>query len=140
LSLDRPGLIAASIDQRRGWTYFDLVLTHAGVPLSDSTAAALDDLQQYHREMNLWETVPDFVLPALQQLRMAGYRLVVASNSNGALHRAFTRLGLAPFIDLSLDSAVEGVEKPDPRFFEIGLTRFGSASREDRSRGRSVPR
>jgi HAD superfamily hydrolase (TIGR01549 family) len=126
LSLDRPDLIAASSDQRRGWTYFDLVLTHAGVPLSASTSAALDDLQEYHREMNLWETVPDFVLPALQQLRTAGYRLVVASNSNGTLHRALTRLGLAPFIDMILDSAVEGVEKPDPRFFEIGLTRSGA--------------
>ena len=126
LSLDRSDLIAASTDQRRGWTYFDLVLTHAGVTLSDSTAAALDDLQRYHREMNLWETVPDFVAPALQQLRMAGYRLVVVSNSNGTLHRAFTRLGLTPFIDMILDSAVEGVEKPDRRFFDLALTRSGA--------------
>jgi putative hydrolase of the HAD superfamily len=126
LSIDRAELIASSTDQRRGWTYFDLVLTHAGVPLSDSTAAALDDLQAYHREMNLWETVPDFVVPALQQLRAAGYRLVVVSNSNRTLQRAFTRLGLAPFVDAILDSAVEGIEKPDPRFFHLALARSGA--------------
>jgi putative hydrolase of the HAD superfamily len=131
LSIDRAELIASSTDQRRGWTYFDLVLTHAGVPLSDDTAAALDDLQAYHREMNLWETVPDFVVPALQQLRTAGYRLVVVSNSNRTLHRALTRLGLAPFLDIVLDSAVEGVEKPDPRFFQLALTRSGA--RADRT-------
>jgi putative hydrolase of the HAD superfamily len=119
-ALDRAELIAGSTDQRRGWTYFDLV------PLSEHTAAALDDLQEYHREENLWETVPDFVVPALQQLRTAGYRLVVMSNANGTLHHAFARLGLMPLVDIIVDSAVEGVEKPDPRFFELGLSRSGA--------------
>ncbi len=126
LSLDRSEVMTASTDQRRGWTYFDLVLTHAGVPLSDDTAAALNDLQDYHRQMNLWETVPDFVRPALQRLRTAGYRLVVVSNANGTLHRAFSRLGLAPLVDVILDSDVEGIEKPDPRFFQLALTRSGA--------------
>ena len=126
LSLDRAEVIAASTDQHRGWTYFDLVLTHAGVPLSEQTAAALDGLQDYHRTENLWEMVPDFVVPALRQLRAAGYRLVVMSNANGTLHHAFMRLGLAPLVDMIVDSAVEGVEKPDRRFFELGLARSGA--------------
>ena len=125
-SLDRAEVIEGSTDQRRGWTYFDLVLTHAGVPLSEHTVAALHDLQDYHRELNLWETVPDFVVPALRQLRTAGYRLVVVSNSNGTLHRVLARLDLAPFVDVILDSAVEGIEKPDPRFFELALSRSGA--------------
>jgi putative hydrolase of the HAD superfamily len=124
--IDRAEVIAASTDQRRGWTYFDLVLRHAGVPLSENTTAALDDLHYYHREMNLWEAVPDFVVPALRHLRTAGYRLVVVSNSNGTLHRALARLGVAPFIDVILDSALEGIEKPDPRFFELALSRSGA--------------
>ena len=61
LALDRGELVAASTDQRRGWTYFDLVLSHAGIPLSDATAAALADLEAYHRVENLWELVPPFV-------------------------------------------------------------------------------
>jgi len=121
--LDRAELIAASTDQRRGWTYFDLVLAHAGVAVSEQTAAALDDLQEYHRENNLWETVPEFVVPALEQLRKEGYQLIVVSNANGTVQRAFTRLGLAPLVDEILDSAVEGIEKPDPKFFELALAR-----------------
>lgn len=121
--LDRAELIAMSTDQGRGWNYFDLVLTHAGVSLSERTAAALADLDEYHRVNNLWETVPDFVVPALQDLRNAGHRLVVVSNANGTVQKAFARLGLAPLVDIILDSAVEGVEKPDPKFFELALTR-----------------
>lgn len=122
-ALDRAELVAASTDQRRGWTYFDLVLSHAGIALSDATAAALADLEAYHRAHNLWELVPGFVRPALVGLRNAGYRLTVVSNANGTLRRAFDRLGLAPLVDVLLDSADEGIEKPDPRFFDLALER-----------------
>jgi putative hydrolase of the HAD superfamily len=36
------------------------------------------------------------------------------------------RLGLARFFDHVLDSQVEGVEKPDPRLFQIALERAGA--------------
>jgi HAD superfamily hydrolase (TIGR01549 family) len=124
-SIDRSEKIAASDDQRRGWEYFDLVLTHAGVELSEKTDAALVALQQYHREHNLWEHLPEFVKPALRDLRASGYRLVVVSNANGKLHILFDRLGLTPLVDVLLDSTVEHVEKPDPRFFRLALDRSG---------------
>lgn len=124
--LDAADVIAASTDQRRGWRYFDLVLKHAAVPLSDSTDAALASLQEYHRSNNLWETVPAFVPRTLRQLRESGYRMVVVSNANGTLRDAFARLGLAALVDLIVDSAEEGVEKPDPRLFEIALERVAS--------------
>ena len=92
--LDTGDTIKATNDQQRGWTYFNLVLTEAGIPLSSATAAALAELHAYHQTHNLWETVPDEVLPSLAALRGAGFRLVVLSNANGTLHRAFDRLGL----------------------------------------------
>jgi HAD superfamily hydrolase (TIGR01549 family) len=124
-SIDRSEKIAASDDQRRGWEYFDLVLTHAGIELSEKTDAALVDLQRYHQEHNLWEHSPHFVIPVLKELRASGYRLVVVSNANGKLHLLFDRLGLTPLVDVLLDSAVERVEKPDPRFFRLALERSG---------------
>jgi HAD superfamily hydrolase (TIGR01509 family) len=124
--LDTGATIQATNDQQRGWTYFNLVLTEAGVPLSDATAAALVELHTYHQTHNLWETVPDEVLPALAALRAKGLRLVVLSNANGTLHRAFDRLGLTSSFDLIFDSHHEGVEKPDPRFFHIALQRAGA--------------
>jgi len=124
--LDTGNTIKATNDQQRGWTYFNLVLTEAGVPLSDATAAALAELHTYHQTHNLWETVPDEVWPALAALRARGFRLVVLSNANGTLHRAFDRLGLTSSFDVIFDSHREGVEKPDPRFFHIALQRAGA--------------
>jgi HAD superfamily hydrolase (TIGR01509 family) len=124
--LDTGDTVKATNDQQRGWTYFNLVLTEAGVPLSDATAAALAELHTYHQTHNLWETVPDEVLPALAALRAKGLRLVVLSNANGTLHRAFDRLGLTSSFDVIFDSHREGVEKPDPRFFHIALQRAGA--------------
>ena len=72
--LDRGETIQGTNDEQRGWTYFDLVLTEAGVPLTPSTAAALMELNAYHRQFNLWETVPDDVPPALAALRARGLR------------------------------------------------------------------
>jgi len=124
--LDRGETIQGTNDEQRGWTYFDLVLTEAGVPLTASTAAALLELNAYHRQFNLWETVPEDVPPALAALRARGLRLVVVSNANGTLLSMFTRLGLAQAFDVVFDSHVVGIEKPDPRFFQLALERSGA--------------
>jgi HAD superfamily hydrolase (TIGR01549 family) len=123
--LDVDGTIRVTNDRERGWLYFNLVLTEAGVPLTPQTDAALDELHEYHSAENLWESVPDDVVPALRRLRMAGLRLVVVSNANGRLRHLFTRLGLADTVDVLFDSFEEGVEKPDPRLFQIALERSG---------------
>ena len=96
--------------------------------MSEKTAAALADVSAYHRTHNLWEISPGFVMPALRTLRSDGYKLVVVSNANGTLHRLFERLGLTSMFDVILDSEVEGVEKPDRRFFELALSRSESAA------------
>jgi putative hydrolase of the HAD superfamily len=94
---------------------------------SDRSAAAILKMQEYHRKFNLWETVPEFVFLALERLRAAGLKLAVVSNANATLVRAFRRLGLAEYFDVILDSAVEGMEKPDRRYFELALERVGAA-------------
>ena len=124
--LDTGETIRATNDRQRGWTYFNSVLTDAGVPLSDATASALAGLHEYHEQFNLWETVPDDVRPTLAALRAHRYQLVVVSNANGTLHRMFDRLGLTSACDVIFDSHREGVEKPDPRFFQIALDRSGA--------------
>ena len=124
--LDRGETIQRTNDEQRGWAYFDLVLTEAGVPLTASTAAALLELNAYHRQFNLWETVPAEVGPALAALRARGLQLVVVSNANGTLLSAFTRLGLVSALDVIFDSHVVGIEKPDPRFFQLALDVSGA--------------
>lgn len=127
-SLDQAQMIGKTTDQRRSTSFFDLVFIEAGLELNEQTASALAVVRDYHNQHNLWEVVPDFVKPALEELRSAGYKLVVVSNANATLHRAFPRLGLDQYFDVILDSAIEGVEKPDRRIFEIGLERSRSSA------------
>ena len=125
-AIDTASHVAATSDADRGSRYFRLVFTGAGVPPDAPIGGALNDLWAYHTEHNLWEEVPADVRPALDHLRALGVRLAIASNANGALHRLFDRLDLARYFTTICDSCVEGVEKPDPRFFEIVLRRAGA--------------
>ena len=126
--LDVQKLVRHSNDAQRGWSYFNLVLRHAGVALGDATDAALGELHAYHSSHNLWELVPEHVPVALQRLRARVARMVVVSNANGRLHVVMERLGLARYFDVMLDSHLEGVEKPDPRLFQIALERSGGSA------------
>lgn len=119
--IDQPSVVGATDDKARGWLYFNKVLDHAGVSLSEATDAALGVLREYHRVDNLWELVPPEVGPALERFRALGLKLVVVSNANGRLRHLFDRLGLIQFFDAVLDSFEWNVEKPDPRLFRIAL-------------------
>jgi putative hydrolase of the HAD superfamily len=124
--LDTGQTIGATNDAGRGWLYFNLILEEAGVPVTAAVEDALRELHAYHQESNLWELVPSGVLPALAALRSRGLKLTVVSNANGKLRVLFDRLVLAGCVDCLLDSHHEGVEKPDPRFFDIALERSGA--------------
>jgi HAD superfamily hydrolase (TIGR01509 family) len=124
--LDTGTAVQATSDAKRGWLYFNLVLEKAGLGLSEATDAALRELAEYHAQHNLWESVPAEVPAALDRLRAAGRRLVVVSNANGTLRTHFGRLDLARRFDVLVDSFDEGVEKPDPRIFQLALERSGA--------------
>lgn len=124
--LDVAPTVRVTNDEQRGFLYFDLILARAGIRPSPATDAALAELKQFHDRENIWDAVPDDVRPALARLRAAGLRLVVISNSNGTLRRLFDRVGLSPLVDGIVDSTEEGVEKPDPQLFRVGLERFGA--------------
>ncbi len=124
--IDVRQTINATNDAGRGWLYFNLIFEHAGVPAGADVDAALEELHAYHRSTNLWELVPPGVAPALAALRQRGLKLTIVSNANGKLRVLFDRLALAGCVDCLLDSHDEGVEKPDPRFFEIALERSGA--------------
>lgn len=119
--IDNATVIGTTDDRARGWLYFNLVLQHAGVTQNDGTDAALAELREYHRHDNLWEHVEPDVAPALAALRGRGLRLVVVSNANGRLRHLFDRVDLTKWFDHVLDSHEWGVEKPDPRLFQLAL-------------------
>jgi putative hydrolase of the HAD superfamily len=121
--LDDRQTIGTTTDAGRGWLFFDLILEHAGIQRSAATADALTELHAYHQANNLWELIPDDVRPALTALRDRDLTLTVVSNSNGTLRAHMDRIGLSPFVTCIVDSCDVGVEKPDPRIFQIALER-----------------
>ncbi|MGH7894381.1 MAG: HAD family hydrolase [Candidatus Binatia bacterium] len=69
----------------------------------------------------LWSQVLPGVPAALARLREAGLKLVVVSNSDGTAEAAVIAAGLRGAVDAVVDSALVGVEKPDPRIFAHAL-------------------
>ena len=127
-AIDTASHVTATNDADRGSRYFRLVFSGAGVPPDAPLQGALAELWAYHGEHNLWEDVPPDVPLQLERLVEMGVRLAIASNANGALHRLLDRLGLTRYFAAICDSCVEGVEKPDPRFFRIVLDRAGASA------------
>ena len=103
-----------------------VMLERAGVPAETPIQGALEELWAYHSEHNLWEYVPPYVRPVLERLADTGVTLAIGSNANGIIERVFERAGLRGFFSVICDSHLEGVEKPDPRFFEILVARAGA--------------
>lgn len=125
--LDEPATVLSIDDRARGILYFGGLLRHAGVDAAaaDLERAAVGVLEESARA-NLWTRVAPGVPAALDRLRAAGLRLVVVSNADGSLERTFGRLGLRDRVDVLLDSAVVGVEKPDPRIFREAVAASGA--------------
>ena len=124
-AVDTADHVAVMNDADRGSMHFRVMFERAGIPADAPTARVLEELWSYHSEHNLWEYVPPDVAPALERLAATGVTLAIGSNANGIIHRGLERAGLRRYFSVICDSQVEGVEKPDRRFFEILVTRAG---------------
>ena len=122
-AFDEPAHFAASNDDARWYAYFDLILREAGIE------SPLGPLREHHDRHNLWTELRADVVPALERLAAAGVRMSVVSNSDGTVERKLEHAGIRRFFDVVIDSHVVGVEKPDPRIFEIALERAGARPR-----------
>jgi HAD superfamily hydrolase (TIGR01509 family) len=116
----------AHLPAARGWgRTVATMLARAGAA-RDLVPSVVDALWPAHRDRNLWSLVPPGLLDALGRARASGARVVVVSNSEGQLERIFRQLGILDAFDLVIDSGAVGVEKPDPRIFQMALEPFGA--------------
>ena len=123
--LDRDVLAHAGSTERPSThlSYLRYLLEGVGVT-DDATIDAMDGWRRaYDGPGGLWNTADPDAGAALDAVRAAGVRSAVISNSNGTIRTLVTRLGFADRLDFVIDSAEEGVEKPDPRIFAIALGR-----------------
>jgi putative hydrolase of the HAD superfamily len=109
----------------RTWgRYVGTMLAAAGLE-PERMPPLLDVVWNEHWRENFWSRVPEGLRDALDRARATGLRIAVVSNSEGQLESVLDRAGLLRAVDLAIDSAVVGVEKPHPRIFAIALEHFG---------------
>jgi putative hydrolase of the HAD superfamily len=110
--------------------YFDYVLDEAGLGVfPDEGDRIFEKFLSVHREQNLWNEEDPHAKEVLGRLR-GRFKLAVISNADGKVEEALEEKGLKCFFDFVLDSAVVGIEKPDPRIFELGLRKAGVKAEE----------
>ncbi len=79
----------------------------------------------YNLPVGLWNRADPEAAGALARIRAAGLVAGVISNSNGSVRSVLEETGLARDLGFVIDSAVVGVEKPDPRIFHLALREAG---------------
>jgi putative hydrolase of the HAD superfamily len=121
--------LAAGTDQQRAAAYLEALFLLGGVP-RERLSELRDCLRRMHGERHLWSSVAERSAESLQRLRDAGLRLGVVSNSDGRVEQALQAAGLRNYFDVVIDSALVGVEKPDPRIFYAALDALGVAPNE----------
>jgi putative hydrolase of the HAD superfamily len=132
-SLGRAHYEGVAAAERPGGFVWDdyrrAVLATVGVP-PDALDGAADALGtgMEARAAVVWTTVLPWARTGLAALGATGASLAVVSNSDGTVEDLLFQLGLAQVgpgpgqtVRAVVDSGAVGVEKPDPRIFEIAL-------------------
>jgi len=104
--------------------YFRYILEDLGVPWDAAAGRVAADLRTA-KPFGLWSVAVPEAPGVLDDLRHRGLRLAVVSNSNGTVAEILHAVGLAQYLDAIVDSAVVGVEKPDPRIFHHATAAVG---------------
>jgi len=104
--------------------YFHFILGHVGVPVDDQSPI-IDSLWEAHQKFGLWTVAIDEAVETVGHLKQAGYRIGVVSNAEGRVAEDLDGAGFKGLFETVVDSHYVGVEKPDPRIFQIAMERMG---------------
>jgi putative hydrolase of the HAD superfamily len=113
---------AAMSDGARWLIHFSGALTSLGFTPEDMARAG-PAIRAEHGRANLWTVAEPGAAAALASLRDRGLTVGCVSNSDGTVEALLAQVGLRASLDFVVDSAVVGVEKPDPAIFRIALER-----------------
>jgi len=115
----------ASTDAERLPMFLDRMLTDLGLADAPARSQAARRVAAEHRRANLWSRAGGGAAETLAELSARGYRLAVVSNADGRVRALLEEAGVASRLELVIDSAEVGVEKPDPRIFHAATRRLG---------------
>lgn len=119
-----------STDAERLPLFLDAILTRLGSTEPGERRSAHARIIGEHRRANLWSRRGEGALETLRALCSRGYRLGVVSNADGRVRALLEGAGLTPYLEIVLDSAEVGVEKPDAGIFLAAVGRLGLAPSE----------
>jgi len=131
----RTGLAESVVEGATGteahmWkAYFAELFRGCGIP-EEELGRVGDRVREVHALSHLWTHVDAETEPALEALKARGHRLGVISNADGRVEGLIRGAGLHHLFEFVMDSAVEGVEKPDPEIFLRACRRMGVAPAE----------
>jgi putative acetyltransferase len=114
-----------STDSERLPLFLDRLLAALEVALPEDRRTAASRIAREHRRANLWSGPAAGAREALEALAGRGYRLGVVSNADGRVRKVLEDAGLAAHLEVILDSAHVGFEKPDPRIFLAATVELG---------------
>jgi putative hydrolase of the HAD superfamily len=112
----------ASTDRERLSEFLTTILRGLGIGDGPEMAAAASRVAAEHARANLWSHAGDGAQDTLTELRRRGYRLAAVSNADGRVRRLLTEAGLHELLEVVVDSAELGIEKPDPRIFHAATS------------------
>jgi putative hydrolase of the HAD superfamily len=111
--------------EKENWKeYLTFWMQYVGAP-APVIPEILARILERHKREHLWSWPDPDAAEVFAKLKNLGYRLGVISNSDGSIAGSMQKFGFAPFFDCMIDSHVVGVEKPDPRIFEMALQQLG---------------
>lgn len=112
-----------STDASRWKSFFESFLRYVEAPF-DHPEFIEEVLRPRHRSVNLWNYTLPGTHELLADLRHRS-RLCMISNSDGRAEAKTVQYGLRDHLEFVLDSHDVGVEKPDPRIFQLACERLG---------------
>ncbi len=110
--------------------YLSLVLEGLGVTDARTVEQLAEWRRTYNPPVGVWAAHDPQAIESLALVRGSGARAAAISNSNGSVESILATAGLTPYLDFVVDSGEVGVEKPDPRIFELAMARAGIAPSE----------
>lgn len=125
----RKGMSQRSEEEKQElWASYEaVVLKEAGVePRAELIRAILADMRQTKFNLVLF----DDVVPVFTELAGRGLALGLVSNANKDASLLLDRLGITPWLRVSMTSEEAGASKPQPEIFHQAVRRAGMSNSE----------
>jgi putative hydrolase of the HAD superfamily len=115
------------LDDASSWRIYAARLLELLEATGDAATEVSTRVKQRHRAGTLWTHVEPGTLETLAQLKDRGFTLGVVSNADGRVTSFLELVGINKYLDFVVDSGAVGVEKPNPRIFQIALEQARSS-------------